>query len=139
PAPPAPGRRSHRLVYRWRGRGPGPCWHDFRRSPAAALAEEARSPAADSADRPRARAARRRRAPRWTATGRRRDPGRRAARCARGGTVRLRALSYNIHKCIGGVDRRYDPTRIVEVIHKLDVDVAMLQEVDGGVARSNRD
>jgi endonuclease/exonuclease/phosphatase family metal-dependent hydrolase len=53
--------------------------------------------------------------------------------------VRLRALSYNIHKCIGGVDRRYDPTRIVEVIHKLDVDVAMLQEVDGGVARSNRD
>jgi endonuclease/exonuclease/phosphatase family metal-dependent hydrolase len=53
--------------------------------------------------------------------------------------VRLRALSYNIHKCIGGIDRRYAPDRIVEVIHKLDVDVAMLQEVDGGVARSNRD
>jgi endonuclease/exonuclease/phosphatase family metal-dependent hydrolase len=53
--------------------------------------------------------------------------------------VRLRTLSYNIHKCIGGIDRRYDPTRIVEVIQKLDIDVAMLQEVDGGVARSNRD
>jgi endonuclease/exonuclease/phosphatase family metal-dependent hydrolase len=53
--------------------------------------------------------------------------------------VRLRTLSYNIHKCIGGVDRRYDPDRIVEVIQNLDVDVAMLQEVDGGVARSNRD
>lgn len=53
--------------------------------------------------------------------------------------MRLRTLSYNIHKCIGGVDRRYDPDRIVEVIQNLDVDVAMLQEVDGGVARSNRD
>jgi endonuclease/exonuclease/phosphatase family metal-dependent hydrolase len=53
--------------------------------------------------------------------------------------VRLRALSYNIHKCIGGIDRRYDPSRVVEVIRKLDVDVAMLQEVDGGVARSNHD
>ena len=53
--------------------------------------------------------------------------------------MRLRTLSYNIHKCIGGVDRRYDPDRIVEVIQNLDVDVAMLQEVDGGVARSNHD
>ncbi|HEX2689892.1 MAG TPA: endonuclease/exonuclease/phosphatase family protein [Kofleriaceae bacterium] len=53
--------------------------------------------------------------------------------------MRLRALSYNIHKCIGGIDRRYDPSRIVEVIRALDVDIAMLQEVDGGAARSNRD
>jgi endonuclease/exonuclease/phosphatase family metal-dependent hydrolase len=53
--------------------------------------------------------------------------------------VRLRTLSYNIHKCIGGVDRRYDPSRIVEVIRRLDIDIAMLQEVDGGAARSNRD
>jgi endonuclease/exonuclease/phosphatase family metal-dependent hydrolase len=53
--------------------------------------------------------------------------------------VRLRTLSYNIHKCIGGIDRRYDPDRIVEVIQNLDIDVAMLQEVDGGAARSNRD
>lgn len=53
--------------------------------------------------------------------------------------MRLRTLSYNIHKCIGGLDRRYDLGRVVEVIQKLDVDVAMLQEVDGGVARSNHD
>ena len=54
-------------------------------------------------------------------------------------SVRLRVLSYNIHKCIGGVDRRYQPDRVVEVIKNLDCDVVMLQEVDAGVARSNRD
>ncbi len=53
--------------------------------------------------------------------------------------MKLRVLSYNIHKCIGGVDRRYEPSRIVEVIRKLDADVVMLQEVDAGVARSNGD
>ncbi len=53
--------------------------------------------------------------------------------------MKLRVLSYNIHKCIGGVDRRYEPTRIVEVIRKLDADILMLQEVDAGVARSKGD
>ena len=53
--------------------------------------------------------------------------------------MKLRVLSYNIHKCIGGVDRKYEPTRVVEVIRKLDADVLMLQEVDAGVGRSNRD
>jgi endonuclease/exonuclease/phosphatase family metal-dependent hydrolase len=53
--------------------------------------------------------------------------------------MRLRVLSYNIHKCIGGVDRRYEPQRVAEVIHKLDPDVLMLQEVDDGVPRSNGD
>lgn len=53
--------------------------------------------------------------------------------------MRLRVLSYNIHKCIGGVDRKYQPERTSEVIRNLDVDVLMLQEVDAGVARSNRD
>lgn len=53
--------------------------------------------------------------------------------------MKLRVLSYNIHKCIGGVDRRYEPARICEVIRKLDADVLMLQEVDAGVARSKRD
>jgi endonuclease/exonuclease/phosphatase family metal-dependent hydrolase len=53
--------------------------------------------------------------------------------------MRLRVLSYNIHKCIGGVDRRYEPSRIVDVIHRLEPDVCMLQEVDAGVSRSNRD
>jgi endonuclease/exonuclease/phosphatase family metal-dependent hydrolase len=53
--------------------------------------------------------------------------------------LKLRVLSYNIHKCIGGVDRRYEPTRIVEVIRKLDADILMLQEVDAGVTRSKGD
>lgn len=53
--------------------------------------------------------------------------------------MRLRVLSYNIHKCIGGVDRKYDPSRIIDVIRKLDVDVLMLQEVDSGVTRSRKD
>src|SRR5439155_1405179 len=59
---------------------------------------------------------------------------------ARGGVaMKLRVLSYNIHKCIGGVDRRYDPTRIGEVIRALDSDVVLLQEVDANVPRSNHD
>ena len=53
--------------------------------------------------------------------------------------MRLKVLSYNIHKCIGGVDRKYQPDRIVEVITKQDADVVMLQEVDAGVTRSNGD
>ncbi|HEY1557740.1 MAG TPA: endonuclease/exonuclease/phosphatase family protein [Kofleriaceae bacterium] len=53
--------------------------------------------------------------------------------------MKLRVLSYNIHKCIGGVDRRYDPPRIADVITNLDPDVLLLQEVDAGVARSQGD
>ena len=53
--------------------------------------------------------------------------------------MKLRVLSYNIHKCIGGVDRRYQPERIAEVIRKLEADVLLLQEVDHDVPRSNRD
>ena len=53
--------------------------------------------------------------------------------------MRLRVLSYNIHKCIGGVDRRYEPERTAEVIRKLEADVLLLQEVDHDVPRSNRD
>ena len=53
--------------------------------------------------------------------------------------MRLRVVSYNIHKCIGGLDRRYDPARVVQVVRKLDADVVMLQEVDAGVSRSRGD
>jgi len=53
--------------------------------------------------------------------------------------VKLRVLSYNIHKCIGGVDRRYEPSRIAEVIRNLEPDVLLLQEVDHNVPRSNHD
>ncbi len=53
--------------------------------------------------------------------------------------MRLRVLSYNIHKCIGGVDRRYEPERVAEVIRQQEADVLLLQEVDAGVPRSNGD
>src|SRR5262245_20411776 len=53
--------------------------------------------------------------------------------------MKLRVLSYNIHKCIGGVDRRYQPERTAEVIRKLEADVLLLQEVDAGATRSNGD
>jgi endonuclease/exonuclease/phosphatase family metal-dependent hydrolase len=50
--------------------------------------------------------------------------------------VRVRILSYNIHKCIGGVDRRYAPERICSTITHYAPDVVMLQEVDAGARRS---
>lgn len=53
--------------------------------------------------------------------------------------MKLRVLSYNIHKCIGGIDRKYDPSRICEVVSKLEPDIVMMQEVDAGVKRSNGD
>jgi endonuclease/exonuclease/phosphatase family metal-dependent hydrolase len=53
--------------------------------------------------------------------------------------VKLRVLSYNIHKCIGGVDRRYDPQRVADVINQQEADVLLLQEVDHDAPRSNRD
>lgn len=42
--------------------------------------------------------------------------------------MRLSLATYNIHRCVG-IDRRYDPGRIVEVIRELDADVLALQEV----------
>lgn len=53
--------------------------------------------------------------------------------------MRLRLLTYNIHKGIGGVDRRYDLGRVVETIHHYQPDLCLLQEVDDGVPRSRRD
>lgn len=52
--------------------------------------------------------------------------------------MKFRLLSYNIHKGIGGVDRRYDLERVIETINHYDPDVALLQEVDDGVPRSRR-
>lgn len=51
-------------------------------------------------------------------------------------SVKLKVLSYNIHKGIGGVDRRYDLDRIVQTIQHYDPDIVALQEVDDGVPRS---
>ncbi|MEZ6101246.1 MAG: endonuclease/exonuclease/phosphatase family protein [Pirellulaceae bacterium] len=52
--------------------------------------------------------------------------------------MRFRLLSYNIHKGIGGVDRRYDLDRVIQAIAHYQPDVAFLQEVDEGVPRSRR-
>ncbi|MBX3426672.1 MAG: endonuclease/exonuclease/phosphatase family protein [Pirellulales bacterium] len=53
--------------------------------------------------------------------------------------MHFRLLTYNIHKGIGGVDRRYDLGRIIETIAHYAPDVALLQEVDDGVPRSRRE
>ena len=50
--------------------------------------------------------------------------------------LQMRLLSWNIHKGIGGMDRRYDLQRILHVIDYYKPDILTLQEVDRGVARS---
>src|SRR3972149_4899932 len=50
--------------------------------------------------------------------------------------MHFRLLSYNIHKGIGGIDRRYDLGRIRDTIHHYRPDVALLQEVETGAPRS---
>jgi len=50
----------------------------------------------------------------------------------------LRVVTYNIHKCIGGVDRRYRPERISQAIALLRPDCVFIQEVDEGAERSLR-
>lgn len=51
----------------------------------------------------------------------------------------MRVLSYNIHKGIGGRDRRYRFERILAVIERAAPDVICLQEVDRNVKRSRFD
>lgn len=41
----------------------------------------------------------------------------------------LIAASYNIHRCFG-IDRKYHPERVCEVLRSLDADIIGLQEVD---------
>lgn len=52
------------------------------------------------------------------------------------GNVTVRVLSYNIHKGIGGRDRRYSLERIIEVIEQANPDFICLQEVDRHVRRT---
>lgn len=49
--------------------------------------------------------------------------------------MKFRVLTYNIHRCIG-VDRRFRPQRIVEILRHHNADVVLLQEVDEGAPRS---
>ncbi len=51
--------------------------------------------------------------------------------------MRLRLLTYNIHRAIG-VDRKFMPERIVAILRRYDADVVLLQEVDVGHPRSRR-
>lgn len=47
----------------------------------------------------------------------------------------MRIVTYNVHSCVG-TDARLDPARIAEVIAATGADVACLQELDAGRARS---
>lgn len=49
--------------------------------------------------------------------------------------MRIRVLTYNIHRAIG-VDRSFRPERIIEILAHHDPDLVLLQEVDDGVPRS---
>jgi endonuclease/exonuclease/phosphatase family metal-dependent hydrolase len=53
--------------------------------------------------------------------------------------MKLKVLSWNIHKGIGGVDRRYSLERIADVIANENPDIALLQEVSDGWPATNRD
>jgi len=44
-------------------------------------------------------------------------------------SLTVRVVSWNVHKCVGGVDRRYDPTRIAAAIAAVDPHLVLLQEV----------
>ncbi len=51
----------------------------------------------------------------------------------------FRVVTYNIHKGIGGIDRRYRPERIIETLQRYDPDIILMQEVDNKVPRSRLD
>ena len=51
----------------------------------------------------------------------------------------MRLLSYNIHKGIGGRDRRYRLERVIEVVEQENPDLICLQEVDRNVKRTRHD
>ncbi|HYH44850.1 MAG TPA: endonuclease/exonuclease/phosphatase family protein [Thermoanaerobaculia bacterium] len=50
-------------------------------------------------------------------------------------SVRIKVITYNIHRAIG-VDRRFRPERVLAVLAHYDADLVLLQEVDEGVPRS---
>ncbi len=51
----------------------------------------------------------------------------------------MRILSYNIHKGIGGRDRRYRLDRVIQVVEHENPDLICLQEVDRSVRRTRHD
>jgi endonuclease/exonuclease/phosphatase family metal-dependent hydrolase len=53
--------------------------------------------------------------------------------------MRLRIVTWNIHKGVGGVDRRYRLDRTIDVLASLNPDLALLQEVSEGMPRCRND
>ena len=49
--------------------------------------------------------------------------------------MKLRILTYNIHRAIG-LDRRFQPDRIIKILQSYNADIVLLQEVDEGAPRS---
>ncbi|HEY6728420.1 MAG TPA: endonuclease/exonuclease/phosphatase family protein [Polyangiaceae bacterium] len=47
-------------------------------------------------------------------------------------SMKLRVVTWNIHKGVGGIDRRYELARVVELLREVDPDIALLQEVAEG-------
>lgn len=47
----------------------------------------------------------------------------------------IKIATYNIHRAIG-LDRRFKPQRIIDILNEIDADIVLLQEVDEGVPRS---
>ncbi|MCX7555075.1 endonuclease/exonuclease/phosphatase family protein [Marinicella sp. S1101] len=48
----------------------------------------------------------------------------------------IKVVTYNIHRAIG-IDRKFAPERIIDILNNFDADIVLLQEVDEGVPRSN--
>src|SRR5690606_30592320 len=47
-------------------------------------------------------------------------------------SMKLRVVTWNIHKGVGGMDRRYELERVVKLLREVDPDIALLQEVAEG-------
>lgn len=51
----------------------------------------------------------------------------------------VRVMTWNIHKGVGGVDRRYDLGRTIAVIESAQADIVLLQEVAQGIPSLRND
>ena len=51
----------------------------------------------------------------------------------------LRVVSWNIHKCVGGTDGRYEPRRIIDCLAAYDAKIVLLQEVARDMPRLRGD
>lgn len=51
------------------------------------------------------------------------------------GRMHVRLISWNVHKCVGGVDRSYRPGRVVDVLRHHQPDICLLQECANGSGR----